>query len=74
MSRMIKTGYPEDIEVGTKADDGRVAPNALFISTTRDKKNLRALYPAEALRLAAAILETLSELPVEPGGLRDSQE
>ena len=62
MSKLVKTSYETPIEIGTKADDGRLAPYALFI---RMRDDMQALNPSQALKLASVILETLSELPIE---------
>ena len=65
MARQVQTDYQDDIEVGTKADDGRLAPNSLYVSLHANKQDMRVLSSSQALKLAAALLETVSELPVD---------
>ena len=65
MARQVQTDYPDDIEVGTRADDGRLTPNALYVSLHANKRDMRVLSSNQALKLAAALLETVSELPAD---------
>ena len=62
MPRRVATDYETDIEIGTRADDGRLGPESLYLKAGRDRQELRVLTPAQALKLAAALLETVSEL------------
>ena len=62
MARLVATEYETVIEIGTRADDGRLGPESLYLKAGRDKQELRVLTTAQALKLAAAILETVSEL------------
>ena len=65
MARQVETDYPDDIEVGTRADDGRLTPNSLYLTLHANKHDMRVLSTSQALKLAAALLETVSELPVD---------
>ena len=54
--------YGETIEVGTRADDGRLSETALFIRVAGKK---RALSSSEALQLAAVLLEVVRDQAVK---------
>ena len=61
----IETDYQTPIEVGTSEDDGRMSPTALLLRM-RDNEGmtvLRVLSQPQALRLAAALTETVQGLP-----------
>jgi len=62
MARRIETDYPDDVEIGTRADDGRLGPESLYILTTGDKEDMRVLSKKQALAVASAILETVGDL------------
>lgn len=59
MPKYIKTGYPQDIIVGTYEVDRRFRADMVVLKTESD---LLGLTQAQALNLAAALLETVSEL------------
>ena len=63
----IETDYSAPIEVGTSEDDGRVSPTALLLRMHDNDGRvvLRVLSQPQALRLAAAIIETVQGLPSE---------
>ena len=50
------------MEVGTRADDGRLGPESLYILTTGDRADMRVLTKSKALELAAVLLETVRDL------------
>ena len=49
MARHIEIGYPDSVEVGTRADDGRLGPESLYIVTTGDRADMRVLTKSKAL-------------------------
>ena len=65
MARRVETVYGTEVEIGTRADDGRLGPESLYLKAGRDRQEFRILTPAQALKLAAALLETVSELEEE---------
>ncbi len=65
MPRYVKTDYETDIEIGTRSDDGRVAGHVLYLKASRDRREIRVLTQSQALKLAAVLLETVSELQDE---------
>ena len=62
MARHIEIGYPDSVEVGTRADDGRLGPESLYILTTGDRADMRVLTKSKALELAVVLLETVRDL------------
>ena len=64
MVRHIETDYPNSVEVGTRADDGRPGPESLYILTTGNRADMRVLTRSQALELVAVLLETVRELEI----------
>ena len=65
MARYVETDSGPSVEIGTRADDGRLVPNALYLKAARDGREIRVMTQSQALKLAAALLEAVSELPIE---------
>ena len=59
MPRYIKTDYPADIVVGSSEVDQRFSHDRIVLKA---EPNLMGLTQAQALKLAAALLETVAEL------------
>ena len=58
MAKRITTGHEDfHIEIGTRADDGRIGIDRLYIATPRERH--RALSQTQALALAATLIETV---------------
>ena len=51
MARHIEIGYPDNVEVGTRADDGRLDPDSLYILTTGDRADMRVLTKSKGWNL-----------------------
>ena len=61
MARHIEIGYPDSVEVGTRADDGRLGPESLHILTTGDRVDMQVLTKSESQELSAVLLETVRD-------------
>ena len=62
MTRTVVTEYGTPIEVGTKADDGRLGPDSIFVKACEDRGEIRTLTQRQALQLASALIDTVQGL------------
>ena len=71
MPRYIKTDYPNDIVVGSNDVDRRFGHDTVVLKAD---PNLMGLTQAQALKLAAALLETIAELTDKRDKMQISEE
>lgn len=51
------------IEIGTRADDKRIAAHCLYLKAAQDGREIRTLTQEQALELAIVLLKTVKGLP-----------